>query len=217
MSERSFVVKYQRREVKVAEANKEKGKRELASEARHKHLLEAAIACFVENGAARTSMRDIAGKAGVSIGNLYNHFPGRDDLIAEIAKMETAGLTDVLAQVAGCGTAQEAVETFVESYFAYCADPVSAVLTVEITSEALRNPAIEKLFSGNRSLLVNTLAAAIADCGQGKARSVETAGLALDAIEGFALRVGLAGKTPCKEDTEALLSFLRAATARQDV
>lgn len=200
----------------MVETSNEKGKRELASEARQKHLLQTAITCFVENGIARTSMRDIAGTAGVSIGNLYNHFPGRDDLIAEIAKMETSGLADVLAQVAACDSAGKAVDTFVKSYFAYCANPVSAVLTVEITSEALRNPAIEDLFSGNRARLIDTLAAAIADCGTEKARADESAGLVLDMIEGFALRVGLTGKKPRKRDAEALLSFVRSALSRQD-
>lgn len=195
--------------------SKEIGKRELASRARQKHVLEAAIACFVENGIARTSMRDIAGKAAVSIGNLYNHFPGRDDLIAEIAKMETAGLADVLAQGAGCDSAQEAVDTIVKSYFAYCADPVSAVLTVEITSEALRNPAIEDLFSGNRGMLTDRLATAIAEGGQERTHAAETAGLVLDTIEGFALRVGLTGEKPRKRDIEALLLFVRSALARQ--
>ncbi len=207
MSERSFVSEAFRGQVKMS---KEKGKREMASDARRKLLMEAAIACFVESGISRTSMRDIAGKAGVSIGNLYNHFPGRDDLIAEIAKMDAAGLADVVAQVAECDTAQNAVDTFVKNYFVYCADPVSAVLTVEITSEALRNPAIENLFSGNRAMLVDTLATIISGCGLEKTRATETSGLVLDTIEGFALRVGLAGKKPRKRDVEALLSFVRS-------
>ncbi len=207
MSERSFVSEAFRGQVKMS---KEKGKREMASDARRKLLMEAAITCFVEGGISRTSMRDIAGKAGVSIGNLYNHFPGRDDLIAEIAKMDAAGLADVVAQVAECDTAQNAVDTFVKNYFVYCADPVSAVLTVEITSEALRNPAIENLFSGNRAMLVDTLATIISGCGLEKTRATETSGLVLDTIEGFALRVGLAGKKPRKRDVEALLSFVRS-------
>lgn len=207
MSERSFVAETFCGQVKMS---KEKGKREMASDARRKLLMEAAIACFVESGISRTSMRDIAGKAGVSIGNLYNHFPGRDDLIAEIAKMDAVGLADVVAQVAECDTAQNAVDTFVKNYFVYCADPVSAVLTVEITSEALRNPAIENLFSGNRAMLVDTLATIISGCGLEKTRATETSGLVLDTIEGFALRVGLAGKKPRKRDVEALLSFVRS-------
>ena len=185
--------------------------------ARRALLVETASTCFVDQGSARTGMRDIAKKAGVSVGNLYNHFPGRDDLIAEIAKIDAAGLSEVVAQIAECTDPQEAIDRFVKTYFAYCADPISAVLTVEITSEALRNPAIEDLFSGNRAMLVETLAAAIAAQGQTKTRADVSAGLVLDTIKGFALRVGLTGKKPRKRETEALMSFVRhALTAEED-
>lgn len=150
-------------------------------------------------------------KAGVSVGNFYNHFPGRDDLIAEIAQIETAGLAGVVAQVTECADAREAIDRFTKSYFTYCADPVSAVLTIEITSEALRNPAIENLFSGNRAMLIDTLAPAIVEHGQNRAQADEIAGLILDTIEGFALRVGLTGRKPRKQETQALISFVRNA------
>lgn len=189
----------------------ERTNRDETTRARRALLIETAITCFVEQGIARTGMRDIALKAGVSVGNLYNHFPGRDDLIAEIAQIETAGLGDIVAQVSGCNDAQKAVDTFVKSYFLYCADPVSAVLTVEITSEALRNPVIEDLFSGNRALLVDTLAMAISECGRDADRAPMTAGLVIDTIEGFALRIGLTGKKPRKRETEVLMSFVRSA------
>lgn len=189
----------------------ERANRDETTRARRALLVETAITCFVEQGIARTGMRDIAKKAGVSVGNLYNHFPGRDDLIAEIAQMESTGLAEVVAQVAACDDARQAVDTFVKSYFAYCADPLSAVLTVEITSEALRNPAIESLFSGNRALLVDTLATPIADCGNDADHAVTTAGLVIDTIEGFALRIGLIGKKPRKRETEALMVFVRGA------
>lgn len=84
-------------------------------------------------------------------------------------------------------------------------------MTVEITSEALRNPTIEDLFSDNQAILVDTLAAAIAAQGQKKAQAEVSAGLVLDTIEGFALRVRLTGRKPRKRETEALMSFVRHA------
>tara|TARA_R110002049_G_scaffold10127_2_gene50230 strand:+ start:22049 stop:22654 length:606 start_codon:yes stop_codon:yes gene_type:complete len=185
--------------------------RDETTRARRALLVETAITCFVEKGLARTGMRDIAKQAGVSVGNLYNHFPGRDDLIAEIAQIETSGLDDIVAQVAKCADPHKAIDTLVKSYFLYCADPVSAVLTVEITSEALRNPAIEDLFSGNRALLVNTLTKALSQSSADADRAADMAGLVIDTIEGFALRIGLTGKKPRKRDVEALMSFVRNA------
>lgn len=209
--ERSFIEMRcadSRKGINMQDGKPEPTNRDETTRARRALLVETAITCFVEQGIARTGMRDIAKAAGVSVGNLYNHFPGRDDLIAEIAQLETAGLAEV---VAACDSAEDPVETFVESYFLYCAEPVSAVLTVEITSEALRNPAIADLFSGNRALLVDTLAGAIAQGGRDRAAAEESAGLIIDVIEGFALRVGLEGRTPQARETEALMAFVRRA------
>ncbi|GFE64523.1 TetR/AcrR family transcriptional regulator [Litoreibacter roseus] len=198
------------------DADAKKGRRELASEARQKLLMDAAIKCFAEKGIARTSMRDIAAQAGVSIGNLYNHFPGRDDLIAEIAKMEKEGVTEIIEAVAACTHRRRAVETFVTAYFTYCAEPISAVLTIEITSEALRNPAIGGLFSGTRDMLVSCLTDAIA-LGEPKPshadakRHHEMAGMVIDTIEAFAVRLGLGGKRPGKRERDMLLSFINRA------
>lgn len=189
-------------------------KREKAACARRALLIEAAVACFVDDGLARTGMRDIAKKAGVSIGNLYNHFPGRDDLIAEIARIDAEELADVMAEVTACDEPQKAVDTFVTQYFNHCANFTSAVLTVEITSEALRNPAVARLFKGTRAMLVKVLEAAIRDAERGTAATgpmsrTAVAGLILDMIEGYALRVGLTDKRPNRRDTEALLSVVR--------
>ena len=198
----------------IKKAQQEPTNREQATRARRELLIEAAVSCFVEDGLARTGMRDIAKKAGVSIGNLYNHFPGRDDLIAEIAKIDAEELAGVMAEVTDCDDPQKAVDIFVTRYFEHCANLTSAVLTVEITSEALRNPTVARLFSGTRSMLGDVLETAIQNPEQeafGMAAESRTAivGLILDMIDGYALRFGLMGKKPSKKDTEALLSVVR--------
>jgi AcrR family transcriptional regulator len=44
----------------------------------------AALELFVTKGIAETSIRDIAAAAGVSLGAIYNHFPGKDELANEM-------------------------------------------------------------------------------------------------------------------------------------
>ena len=44
-------------------------------------LINAAETCFVENGVAHTSMRDIAGIAGVSRTTLYKYYPRIEDIL----------------------------------------------------------------------------------------------------------------------------------------
>jgi len=47
-------------------------------------ILKAARTEFTENGFARTKMRSIAERAGVSTGNLYTYFPNKDDLFCAL-------------------------------------------------------------------------------------------------------------------------------------
>jgi AcrR family transcriptional regulator len=47
-------------------------------------LIEVACEEFIERGFHGTSMRQIAGKAGVAVGGIYNHFGGKDELFAAV-------------------------------------------------------------------------------------------------------------------------------------
>ena len=47
-------------------------------ENRRETIVNAAIGCFIDKGFHTTSMRDIAQAASVSLGNLYNYFPGKE-------------------------------------------------------------------------------------------------------------------------------------------
>lgn len=97
----------------MEDSNPERTNRDVTTRARRTLLVETAIACFVGQGIAPTGMRDTAQKAAVSVGNLYNHFSGRDDLIAEIAQTDTAGLADVVAQVHEFTDPRAAIDRFV--------------------------------------------------------------------------------------------------------
>jgi AcrR family transcriptional regulator len=43
-------------------------------------LLHAAISCFAARGLARTTLRDVSGKAGLTAGTLYHHFQTKEAL-----------------------------------------------------------------------------------------------------------------------------------------
>lgn len=53
---------------------------------RRKAILKAAAALFRRQGFHGTSIREIAEKAGVSLGNIYNHFPTKEQLFATLLK-----------------------------------------------------------------------------------------------------------------------------------
>ena len=60
------------------EENLSKGKRT------HQAVLQAAYELFLENGYAATSMRQIAERAGLALGGIYNHFDNKDAIFSEL-------------------------------------------------------------------------------------------------------------------------------------
>ncbi len=175
-------------------------------------IVEAAVACFLENGYHQTGVRDIAAKAGVSLGNLYNHFKGKEGVLAFIAQIEGAELAGFIAALSDPADPRAAIEQFIEGYAAYVSLPENALLGVEILTEATRNPAIANVFAENRDRLID----ALAHCLEVGARSGafasfnDTRAVAcvfLDALEGHGLR-SLSLKNEDHTTSKALKSFL---------
>jgi AcrR family transcriptional regulator len=55
--------------------------RELQAQERRKQLIETAFQLFAEKGMEKTSIRDIAGAAGVAQGLIYHYFHSKEDLL----------------------------------------------------------------------------------------------------------------------------------------
>ena len=62
-------------------------------EARRNQILDAAAAVFAEKGFHRTTTKDIASRAGIAEGTIYNYFDSKDDLLismmSRLAELET--------------------------------------------------------------------------------------------------------------------------------
>ncbi len=54
-------------------------------EERRQEILAAARRVFIDKGYAAATVNDIASEAGVAAGSIYRYFPGKSDLIAEVA------------------------------------------------------------------------------------------------------------------------------------
>jgi AcrR family transcriptional regulator len=69
-------------------------------EARRNQILDAAVEVFAEKGFHHTTTKDIASRAGIAEGTIYNYFEGKDDLLigmmARLTELETLG--DELAE-----------------------------------------------------------------------------------------------------------------------
>lgn len=125
-------------------------------------IMQAAIDCFIDKGFHATSMRDIALAASVSLGNLYNYFPGKQALIAEVANQEQAELAPLLRTLERTANpSTEQVKQFLAAYWALCRQREWAILGVECLAEIARSPALMPAFENNRRQLLDTLTNAI--------------------------------------------------------
>lgn len=189
------------------------GEREKAKVERRHLIVSAAIECFIKNGIHQTGIREIAEHANVSLGNLYNYFSGKDELIAEIAVLDGKGLERFATALDTSKDPLTAMRKFVNDYLDYVSQAENAVLTIDIIAEALRNPTIAEQFELNRRTLVAALSATIKrGVSEGVMREKisidETVKLLLDAIEGLGLRSGLAQMKPTKNARKTLQEFI---------
>jgi AcrR family transcriptional regulator len=168
-------------------------KREQTLAKRRRLILDAALDCFVENGFHQTGVRDIAKRAGVSLGNVYNHFPGKHDVLVEIAALEKSELEPYLKEIGPTEPNRDGLEQIIKGYFDYVSEPSAAVLALEITSEAFRKPDIAALFVRNRRMLLDALSdyldrGAKAGCFRTVSSPKADAQLLVDLIEGAGYR-----------------------------
>ncbi|HDX0902161.1 TPA: TetR/AcrR family transcriptional regulator, partial [Stenotrophomonas maltophilia] len=143
------------------------------NEQRIAQILQAALQCFLEKGFHQTSMRDIAQAAGVSLGNLYNHFPGKEAIILAVAVAESEELAPLLQRLAASEGERAQVLAFLRDFHALCRQPEWATLAVEVLAESARNPAVAEAFAANRRQLQAVLAEALQQVAQrGRRRPV---------------------------------------------
>lgn len=171
-------------------------KRADRNEQRIAQILQAALQCFLAKGFHQTSMRDIAQAAGVSLGNLYNHFPGKEAIILAVAVAESEELAPLLQRLAASEGERAQMLAFLRDFHALCRQPEWATLAVEVLAESARNPAVAEAFAANRRQLQAVLAEALQQVAQRERRRpvlapALQAQVLLDAIESDALRRGL--------------------------
>jgi len=70
------------------------GRRELQKVDRERRIIAAARLLFDRKGYAHSAMEEIAERAGVAVGTLYNYFPSKDELLLAILRRETDALID---------------------------------------------------------------------------------------------------------------------------
>ena len=65
---------------------------------RREDILRAARACFGEKGFSATKMKDIAAHLQMSVGNLYNYFKSKDEIVRTLAQRQIDNLVEKIRE-----------------------------------------------------------------------------------------------------------------------
>lgn len=90
-------------------------------------ILEAARQLFGAKGYSKTSMREIAAEAGVGTGNLYNYFPGKDELFRETVRPVLEAMEVMLDEHHGI-RGEDIMAMKSENYLRSCIDEYVALI-----------------------------------------------------------------------------------------
>jgi len=108
--------------------------------AKRDDVLRAATATFLEVGYGRTSMDQIAAKAGVSKATVYSHFGSKEALFEAIIRELVHALVQPLAMAPTGETPETTLTAFARRYVALLLAPSSLALHRLLVAEATRNP-----------------------------------------------------------------------------
>jgi AcrR family transcriptional regulator len=97
----------------------------------------AATRLFAERGFAKTSMRELASAAGMSLSGLYHHFPSKDELLFELQRDAYERLMRPLGDVADTAPPVEKLKHLVQNHLRFFAADITAMKVLSHEGEAL--------------------------------------------------------------------------------
>ena len=65
----------------------------------HQDILDAAVFLFAENGYHQTTMQMVADRAEFSVGYLYKHFSGKEEMYQELVRFHLRKMDELMEKV----------------------------------------------------------------------------------------------------------------------
>src|ERR1044072_6064918 len=112
---------------------------------RRSQILEAALVCFARRGFHQTSMHDISGEAGISVGLIYRYFENKEAVISAMADRHKKEIGEVLARARHARTLLESLEILFTAHCCEDAPQLVSAFVVDLYAEASRNPQVADL------------------------------------------------------------------------
>lgn len=132
---------------------------------RVEHLLAVAASLIAAHGSEALKMSDLAGKAGVSIGSLYQYFPDKGAIIRTLAQrynaQSRACIAEALAPVRDKAGLRRAFAGLVDTYYRiFLAEPVMRDIWSGIQADKALQEIERKDSRANGALLAEAMARA---------------------------------------------------------
>jgi TetR/AcrR family transcriptional regulator, repressor for uid operon len=112
---------------------------------RRTQILEAALYCFAKRGFHQTSMHDISGEAGISVGLIYRYFENKEAVISAMADRHKKEITEMLERARQAPSLLESLEILFTAHCCEDAPQVVSAFVVDLYAEASRNPHVADL------------------------------------------------------------------------
>lgn len=125
-------------------------------DAKKDQILDAATAVIAQNGFQKTTVRQIAQRAGVADGTIYNYFKNKNALLVELVeRLSQREMADIAQAQAETLDAETFIDTFVAGRMAEIDevyDVLRAVLPETISDAALRKKIYDQVYAPGFSL-----------------------------------------------------------------
>lgn len=115
--------------------------------AKHQQILQGAREVFLECGYEGASVNDIAKRAGVSKGTLYNHFPDKESLFAACIQAGASQVQDqlMMALVGSQGNIEATLMALGQRYLEIWSSPECVMFMRTLEAEVGRQPKLGQL------------------------------------------------------------------------
>ena len=120
------------------------------AERRRLEIIEAAERCVMKTGLHRLTLRDIAREQDGSLGNIYNYFANKEEIVEAIVERETDRFIAIAVQGGKAqgegmlgGRLREHMTSFVDAYL----DSDGARVAVSIAAEAMINERVRDIIA----------------------------------------------------------------------
>jgi TetR/AcrR family transcriptional regulator, repressor for uid operon len=112
---------------------------------RRSQILEAALVCFAKRGFHQTSMHDISGEAGISVGLIYRYFENKEAVISAMAARHKEEIQQMLERARQAPNLLESLEILFTAHCCENEPRLISAFVVDLYAEASRNPHVADL------------------------------------------------------------------------